>query len=327
MSSPHLVITPGEPAGIGPDICIALCQQPVAARLVFIADPKLLKQRAKQIGMPLNIISIDTAYHTPEHKPGSMAVFPMPCYADVQAGRLEKKNALYVINTINHAVDMTLSGQVDALITGPVHKGIINEAGIAFTGHTQWIAQRTKTAQAVMLLTGPNLRVALVTTHIPLKAVASSLNQTLLESVLRICHHDLQTKLHIENPRMRVCGLNPHAGEAGYLGHEEIEIIIPVLTRLRQAGFQLQGPVAADTAFLPQTLGDTDVIVAMYHDQGLAVLKHRHFDQAVNITLGLPIIRTCVDHGTAIELAGSNQASASSLQAAVQTATQMVKAG
>jgi 4-hydroxythreonine-4-phosphate dehydrogenase len=245
--------------------------------------------------------------------------------APVTAGRLDPANSSYVLATLERAVSGCLNGEFDALVTGPVHKGAINDAGIAFTGHTEFLAKRANAPQVVMLLVAGDLRVALATTHLPLAEVPRALTRAHLRAVLTTLHSELQTKLHILKPRILVCGLNPHAGEGGYLGREEREVIEPVLTELRAAGMNLRGPVPADTAFIPSQLADADVVLAMYHDQGLPVLKHHGFGEAVNVTLGLPFIRTSVDHGTALERAGSGPIDHGSLRAAVEMAFTMVK--
>jgi len=320
---PRLIITTGEPAGIGPDICIQLAQHRVAARLMFVADPDLIKQRADQLGAPVQIRSYTDNQEIPDHQAGHFPLIPITCHAPVIAGELDKANAFYVTQTLDHAVDLLKNKQFDALVTAPVHKGIINDAGITFPGHTEWLAARTKAMLPVMMLASNNLRVALVTTHLPLQQVSQAITESRLESVIRILHQDLIDKFHIQSPRIRVCGLNPHAGEDGHLGKEEINTIEPVMNQLINEGLKLQGPVPADTAFLSGSLQDTDAILAMYHDQGLPVLKYSDFDHAVNVTLGLPIIRTSVDHGTALELAGAGKASPSSLIAAVNMAIEM----
>jgi 4-hydroxythreonine-4-phosphate dehydrogenase len=320
----RLVVTTGEPAGIGPDICIQLVQQTINTRLAFIADPQLIEQRARQLGLEINLIRLASEDNVPQHRSGDFPFYPVSCPEAVEAGKLNKNNAPYVLQLLDHAVDRLNSQQADAVITAPVHKGIINDAGIAFTGHTEWFARRTHADLPVMMLATANIRVALATTHLPLQQVSKAITPGLLTSVIRILHHDLIHKFNIEYPRIRVCGLNPHAGENGHLGKEEIETIQPVLEQLRQQGIKLEGPVPADTAFLPDSLPDTDVILAMYHDQGLPVLKYSDFDHAVNITLGLPIIRVSVDHGTALELAGSGKANHTSLLAAIEMANSML---
>ena len=312
---PVLVLTPGEPAGIGPDLVASL----PAARdfdCVIVADPQVLTQRAQQLGHPAEFRQWPG--HGREHP--ATYLLAMPCAHPVVPGKLDAANSPYVLNCLRRAVQGCLNGEFNALVTGPVHKGIINDAGIAFTGHTEFLAAESNTPQVVMMLATQDLRVALVTTHLPLAEVARAITQPHLEQVVRILHADLKTKFGIENPRIRVCGLNPHAGESGHLGREEIEVIEPVLARLRTAGYRLEGPVPADTAFLPTTLKDTDAVLAMYHDQGLPVLKHHDFAHAINITLGLPFVRTSVDHGTALELAGGGHADRTSLDTAIAVA-------
>lgn len=319
----RLALTPGEPAGIGPDVCVQLAQRPQTAELVAFADPTLLEQRARWLGLPLRLREYQPG--TPPRLPaaGELAVSAIPLAVPCVAGRLTTENAAYVLATLTAATDATLRGECAALVTGPVHKGILNAGGFAFTGHTEWLAQATGAARPVMLLAHAGLRVALATTHLPLRAVPDAITAELLEEVLRILDHALRRHFGLTAPRILVTGLNPHAGEDGHLGHEEIEIIIPALERLRGQGLRLTGPVPADTAFLPRRLAQHDAVLALYHDQGLAVLKHAAFDQAVNITLGLPLIRCSVDHGTALELAGTGRASARSLQAAVNLALRM----
>ncbi len=325
MSLPRLVITPGEPAGIGPDICLQLVQQEIPAELVFITDPEVLKSRAQLLGLNTDIQTLSSVTDATPHQLNTLNVLSVTCPEAVEIGSLNPLNASFVTNTLDTAIDMVHSGKADAIVTAPVHKGIINDAGIPFSGHTEWLAERTNASKPVMMLANNDLRVALATTHLPLKDISNAITSDLLEEIITIIHDDLQSKFHIIEPRIRVCGLNPHAGEDGHLGREEIDTIIPVLQRLRQQGFNLQGPVPADTAFLPDTLNGADAILAMYHDQGLPVLKYSGFETAVNITLGLPIIRTSVDHGTALELAGTGKANVSSLRAAVDTAIEMAR--
>ena len=319
----RLVITTGEPAGIGPDVCIQLAQESIGARLVFLADEHVIQQRANQLGLPIDILRLKPDDAIPQHQAGEFPVIHVDCAEPVSAGELNPDNASYVIRTLQLATDMLLGGQADALVTAPVHKGIINDADIPFSGHTEWLAERTGAELPVMMLATPEMKVALVTTHLPLHEVSAAITSTRLEAVIRVLHHDLMDKFHMKAPRIRVCGLNPHAGEGGHLGKEESEIIQPVLHNLRAEGYSLEGPVPADTAFLPHGLSETDVILAMYHDQGLPVLKYSGFEQAVNITLGLPIIRVSVDHGTALELAGSGKSDASSLKSAISMAVGM----
>ncbi len=323
-ASQRIAITPGEPAGIGPDLLIQLVQHPQPQQLVAIADPELLQQRARQLALPLTLIPHDPTNPPVSPTPvGQLAILPLAMAKPATAGQLDAANAPYVLACLRRAVSGCQAGEFAALVTGPVHKGIINEAGLPFTGHTEYLAELTDTARVVMLLTAPGLRVALATTHLPLRQVADAITQDSLRTTLKILHQDLRCRFGIKQPRIVVLGLNPHAGEGGHLGREEIEILCPVINELRDTGMTLTGPLAADTAFNPQQLAQTDAYLAMYHDQGLPVLKHYGFGQAINVTLGLPIIRTSVDHGTALELAGKGQAQTSSLEAAIATAVEM----
>lgn len=322
-SLPILALTAGEPGGIGPDLCVQIAQQALPCQLVAIADCELLRERAQTLQLPL---AISDAQFPLAAKPqaGHLYVQHVPLKAAAKPGVLNSENASYVLETLKAAADGCQRGVFDAMVTAPVHKGVINEAGIAFTGHTEFLAELTD-SQVVMMLVGGNMRVTLATTHLPLKEVAAAITQERLISKLRIIHHDLITRFGIENPRIVVTGLNPHAGESGHMGREEIDVIIPVLNQLRNEGMNLLGPLPADTLFNPSQLENYDCIFAMYHDQGLPVLKHASFGGGVNVTLGLPIIRTSVDHGTALDLAGTGQASAGSLQAAIEMAIQLVK--
>ena len=318
---PIIALTPGEPAGIGPDIALALAQRPLACDLVLIADPALLAARAAQLRLPF-------APGTWPRRAGdgtAVSILPVTTAHPVNAGQLDPANSAYVIECLRRAVRGCLSGEFDALVTGPVHKGAINDAGIAFTGHTEFLAAESGAAQVVMMLAAPGLRVALATTHLPLSAVSRAITRAHLTRVLEILHTGLRAQLGIADPVILVCGLNPHAGESGHLGREEIDVIEPVLATLRARGMRLRGPAPADTAFLPEALAGVDAVLAMYHDQGLPVLKRHDFAHAVNITLGLPFVRTSVDHGTALELAGSGRADTSSLRAALEAALNMVK--
>lgn len=322
--TPHCIaITPGEPAGIGPDLLIQLVQQPQAQQLVAIADPELLRQRAEQLNLPLTLVPHDPSQQPAPTPVAQLAIVPVSIPSPVTPGQLETANAPYVLECLRRAVSGCQVGEFAALVTGPVHKGIINDAGLPFTGHTEYLAELTDTARVVMLLAAPGLRVALATTHLPLRKVADAISRENLRTALTILDQELRQRFGITRPRISVLGLNPHAGEGGHLGREEIEIIIPVINELREAGMALHGPLPADTAFSPEQLEQTDVFLAMYHDQGLPVLKHYGFGQAVNVTLGLPFIRTSVDHGTALELAGKGQARTSSLEAAIATAAEM----
>ncbi len=319
-------MTAGEPAGIGPDLCVLLAQQPQAENLVVIASAALLEQRARQLGLPWRSVPF-TAGCKPAFAPGTLPVIDVPLAAAVTAGRLDSANASYVLRTLEVAIDGCMSGRFDAMVTAPVHKGIINDAGIAFTGHTEFLAERTRTPHVVMLLVGGGLRVALATTHVAVKDIARQITPGSLERTLRVLHRDLTTRFGIAAPRIAVAGLNPHAGETGHLGREEIDVIIPLLERLRHEGMQLTGPLPADTLFSPQRLRNFDCVLAMYHDQGLPVLKYASFGSGVNITLGLPIVRTSVDHGTALDLAGTGNADIGSLQSAIELAAALARPG
>jgi 4-hydroxythreonine-4-phosphate dehydrogenase len=318
---PIIALTPGEPAGIGPDVAMAFAQQPLDGDLVLIADPVLLADRAAQLGLSFT----PATWRGQGGDRPAVYVLPVATAHPVLAGRLDPANSAYVIACLKRAVQGCLNGEFDALVTGPVHKGAINDAGIPFTGHTEFLAAEAGTVQVVMMLAAPGLRVALATTHLPLSDVSRAITRAHLTGVLRILHADLRAKFGLPDPQILVCGLNPHAGEGGHLGREEIEVIEPVLSQLRSEGYRLRGPVPADTAFIPANLAGVDAVLAMYHDQGLPVLKAHDFAHAINITLGLPFVRTSVDHGTALELAGSGRADPSSLRAAVETALRMIK--
>lgn len=320
----RLALTPGEPAGIGPDLCVQLAQEDLPVELVAVADPELLAQRARQLGLPLNISNVDTSQAPSAHRAGQLKVLPVALQASVNPGELNPANSSYVLNTLDEALEGCLQGRFHGLLTGPVHKSVINEAGIHFTGHTEYLAQGSG-GYPVMMLATEGLRVALATTHLPLSKVPEAITTDSLSTVLEVLHQDLEKRLGISNPNILVCGLNPHAGENGHLGREEQEVIIPVLNKYRERGWRLQGPLPADTLFIPDRLAKADAVLAMYHDQGLPVLKHMGFGQAVNITLGLPIIRTSVDHGTALQLAGSGQARTDSLRYALQVAVEMME--
>ncbi len=317
-----LAFTPGDPAGIGPDLAVMLAQEPAAdASIVAIADPDMLAQRAALLGLPFTPLGAGKT----AKNPGEMAVLSVKTAAWAVPGQLDTANAEYVLQTLHRAVDGCMSGEFAALVTGPVHKGVINEAGVPFTGHTELLAKRSGARQVVMMLATRELRVPLVTTHLPLRDVADAITPELLESVIRILHDDLKNRFGLASPRIDVCGLNPHAGEGGHLGMEEIKVIEPVLAKLRGEGIDLRGPLPADTAFAQHRIPESDAILAMYHDQGLPVLKHAGFGRAVNITLGLPFVRTSVDHGTALDLAGTGRADMGSLREAVATALEMVR--
>ena len=317
---PTLCITSGEPAGIGPDLCLMLAAQQFAARLVVIADRDLLAQRALQLNLPLQLAEYGTSA---AFAPGFITVLHVPLQAPARAGKLDPANAQYVLAMLERASAGCLSGEFAAMVTAPLHKGVINDAGVPFSGHTEWLAERTNTDLVVMMLVGGGMRVALATTHLPLREVPDAITRDGLMRVIRILHHDLQRKFGLPQPRILVAGLNPHAGEGGHMGREEIDVIEPVLQHLRDQGLNLIGPLPADTLFNPAQLQRGDAVLAMYHDQGLPVLKHASFGAGVNVTLGLPIIRTSVDHGTALDLAGSGNIDSGSLAAAINLAIEL----
>jgi 4-hydroxythreonine-4-phosphate dehydrogenase len=319
----RIALTAGEPAGIGVDLCIQLAQHPtLECEIVVLADVELLEQRAKHLHLPLTIRLYDPHLPAVSSAAGELCVLPISLAHSAQAGILNKANSGYVLALLDRATQGCISGEFSAMVTAPVHKGIINEAGMPFTGHTEYIANITQ-GHPVMMLATEGLRVALVTTHLPLSKVSEAITPDTLESVIRILHHDLIVRFGIAQPTILVCGLNPHAGENGYLGSEEIDVIDPVLEKLRAEGMNLQGALPADSLFTPKYLNDADAVLAMYHDQGLPVLKYKGFGNAVNITLGLPIIRTSVDHGTALDIAGSGRSDIGRLQYAVKTALTM----
>lgn len=359
--NPVIALTVGEPAGIGPDLAILLAQQPRRQRIIAITDRELLRQRARRLQLPLEIHEVDALAAAGDSVPlqhtipdsasismtareteslaegdadldaaGHLHVLHVPVEREVECARLDPANAAHVLRTLDIAIDGCLQGRFAAMVTAPLHKGVINDAGIAFTGHTEYLAERTGGTPVMMLATetanGP-LRVALATTHLPLARVPEALDEQQLESTLRILHEDLQNRFGLTRPHILVAGLNPHAGEGGHMGREEIDIIEPVLRRLRQQGLHLSGPLPADTLFTPQHLNTADAVMAMFHDQGLPVLKYAGFGQAVNVTLGLPVIRTSVDHGTALDKAGSGNISSGSLHAALELAGRLIASG
>ncbi|WP_445368011.1 4-hydroxythreonine-4-phosphate dehydrogenase PdxA [Methylomonas sp. BW4-1] len=323
MSIPRIALTPGEPSGVGPDLCIQLAQQEQTCQLIAIADPELLQQRAQQLDLPLTIQLFNIDHAATKQSAGTLTVLPISLSEPAVCGRLNPINSRYVLETIRQATLGCMSGVFAAMVTGPVHKGVINDTGIPFSGHTEFIAELTG-GSPVMMLATPGLRVALATTHLPLSEVSAAITSDALATVIRLLDRDLRQRFNITDPKILVCGLNPHAGESGHLGREEIEIIEPTLERLRCEGIHLYGPLPADTLFTPKYLETADAVLAMYHDQGLPVLKYKGFGQAVNITLGLPIVRTSVDHGTALELAGTGKANLGSLRFALQTALDMI---
>ncbi|MBV1927983.1 MAG: 4-hydroxythreonine-4-phosphate dehydrogenase PdxA [Gammaproteobacteria bacterium] len=320
----RLAVTPGEPAGIGPDLLIQLVQKGSPHELVAIADPQLLKDRARQLGLKL---VLRPATDTPRPLlPGELGIEPSELAVTTTPGQANPENAPAVIEALDKAIAGCLANTYSALITGPINKAVINDAGLPFSGHTEYLADQSGTPHVVMMLATEGLRVALATTHLPLSKVAGAITSELLETCLRILQSELINKFAIQNPRILICGLNPHAGENGHLGQEEITTITPLLKKLNAEGFNLIGPLPADSLFTPQHLNNADAVLAMYHDQGLPVLKYQGFSKAVNITLGLPFIRTSVDHGTALDLAGTGKASTGSLAYAIKCAAQLASA-
>lgn len=321
---PILALTPGEPAGVGPECTIRLALEHPELRLLVVADPSLLSDAAKSLGQPVNIVH----WHPGQQvKPQQINCYPVPLATRVVPGTVNPANSAYVVQTLKTAVRLVQDGHADAIVTAPVHKAVINDAGIPFSGHTELLAELAGLEKVVMMLAADSLRVALVTTHLPLREVADAINIDNVSETIRITDQALRNQFGIENPVIQVLGLNPHAGEGGHLGHEDDNIIKPAMALCAADGIQLLGPVPADTAFTPPRLANCNAVIAMYHDQGLPVLKHVGFGHAVNITLGLPFIRTSVDHGTALDIAGQNRADASSLYAAVQCAQNMCLAG
>jgi len=321
---PVIAITPGEPAGIGPDLAIQTAAEELNCNRVYFADPDLLKSRADDLNIDVKIHILSSLEQLPEPEKNTLLVWPVKLASSVKPGKLDKDNAHYVLKCIKLAVESQQNQHTHALMTGPIHKGIINEAGIHFSGHTEYLAELSSGSPVMMLAAeAEKLRVALVTTHLPLSRVSEAINSENLHLVISILHKDLQQKYGINEPHILVCGLNPHAGENGHMGMEEIEIISPVLEKLRQKGLNITGPLPADTLFTPKYLHDADVVLAMYHDQGLPVLKHVGFGHAINITLGLSIIRTSVDHGTALDLAATSKADTGSYIAALETAVKL----
>jgi 4-hydroxythreonine-4-phosphate dehydrogenase len=316
---PLIAVTAGEPAGIGPDLCVQLARRRLPARVVVVADRGLLQERARRLGVPLKVADYRAAGSTPLTA-RALQVLHVPLARPAIAGRLDPANSRYVLRTLELAADGCRDGEFDAMVTAPLQKSVINEAGIAFSGHTEFLAAYTGAEHVVMMLTGGGMRVALATTHLALKDVARNITSDSLERTLRVLRRDLKARFALPRPRIVVAGLNPHAGESGFLGNEETAIIVPVLEKLRREGFALTGPLPADTLFNPKRLKNWDCVLVMYHDQGLPVLKYASFGAGVNVTLGLPIIRTSVDHGTALDLAGTGRAEVGSLLEALKLA-------
>lgn len=327
MTLPRIILTSGEPAGIGPDLCIQIAARSWPCDLVVAGDIELLRQRAQLLQSDIRISRVNDTAERSQAMAGQLRVLHRPVRSPVRIRQPDKDNARYVLDLLDTAADGCMNRQFDAMVTAPVQKSVVNEAGIAFSGHTEYLAERTKAPLPVMMLVTGGLRVALATTHLPLSAVSTAITSSLLKRVLRILDHDLRLQFQIAAPRIMVCGLNPHAGESGHLGREEIDTIAPALDALRAEGLALIGPVPADTAFTPRQLEQADAVLAMYHDQGLPVLKYAGFGDAVNVTLGLPIIRTSVDHGTALSLAGSGKADPGSLIAALELAISLSQHG
>lgn len=319
----RIVITPGEPAGVGPDLMINLAQKSWPAQIVVVSSAQLLEERAKLLDLPLTLKVYDESLPVETHTPGTLFIIPVDLAEPCIPGQLNANNGAYVVETLRMACEMNMNDNFDALVTGPVHKGLINKAGIPFSGHTEYFAHQAGCSDVVMMLATPGLRVALATTHIPLAYVSRAITFERLEKVTRILNNDLITKFGIEKPTIYACGINPHAGEDGHLGREEIDVMQPAFASLRAEGINIIGPLPADTIFQEKYLNDADVILAMYHDQGLPVLKYKGFGSSVNITLGLPFIRTSVDHGTALEIAGSNQVDSGSIFEAMNAAISM----
>ena len=324
MKQHRVVITPGEPAGIGPDLVVQLAQRSWPVELVVCADATLLQDRAALLGLPLTLIPYVEGQQPAPQQAGTLTLLSVPLRTPVIPGQLSTENGHYVVETLARACDGCLKGEFAALITGPVHKGVINEAGIPFTGNTEFFEERSHSPKVVMMLATEEMRVALVTTHLPIKAIPDAITPELLREIIGILHHYLHTKFWIPQPHVLVCGLNPHAGEGGHMGTEEIDTIIPVLNEMRAKGMNLSGPLPADTLFQPKYLDNADAVLAMYHDQGLPVLKYQGFGRGVNITLGLPFIRTSVDHGTALDLAGQGKADVGSFITALNLAIKMI---
>lgn len=320
----RIVITPGEPAGVGPDVAIRIAACDFPAELTVVADPDVLITRAKQINFPLELIEFDEKKISP-HQKNILKIIPVSLKTHCTAGELNKENSSYVLQCLEIAAEFCQKKTFHALVTGPVHKGVINAAGIAFSGHTEFLAHFFQVKKSVMLFVADNMKVALLTTHLPLKEVPAHITQDLLIETIQILNQDLKKLFGVAQPIIAVCGLNPHAGEMGHLGREEIDVIIPALKNCMKKNIRVTGPLPADTAFIPQQLKTVDAVLAMYHDQALPVVKHHGIEHAVNVTLGLPIVRTSVDHGTALSLAGTDQVNCQSLEKAILLACKITE--
>ena len=323
VALPRIVITAGEPAGVGPDILLKAALRPHQAQLVAVGCAEVLTARAAQLKLDIRLTPYTSTNSVTPHHAGVLPLINIPTKQGVCAGTADKNNASHVLAMIDQAVALCTAGECHAMVTGPVQKSVINEAGTPFSGHTEYLSEATNTSEVVMLLASDRFRVALATTHLPLSQVPLAITREVLTNKLIVINHDFKKNFGIAQPRITVLGLNPHAGEGGYLGSEELDIIEPACDALRRQGLSIAGPVPADSAFIPDARANTDVYLAMYHDQGLPVLKSEGFENAVNVTLGLPFIRTSVDHGTALTLAGTGSASARSLEAAIQSAIQL----
>jgi 4-hydroxythreonine-4-phosphate dehydrogenase len=321
---PLVAVTAGEPAGIGPDLCIQLVAQSLPVPVVIIADRDLLLERAHLLGLDVKIVDFDAAKNRRANA-GELLVRHVPLETAVTPGTLDQRNSRYVLQTLEVAADGCVDGTFAAMATAPVNKAVINDAGIAFTGHTEFLADRTRTPRVVMMLVGGGMRVALATTHLALRDVPAAITRQSVQETLAILRKDLVERFGVAHPRVLVAGLNPHAGESGHLGREEIDVIEPALEEMRKAGHDVIGPLPADTLFHPDRLREADAVLAMYHDQGLPVLKHASFGSGVNVTLGLPIVRTSVDHGTALDLVGTGRADVGSLVAAITLAGELAQ--
>jgi 4-hydroxythreonine-4-phosphate dehydrogenase len=324
--TPRIALTSGEPAGIGPELCLALAREQLPCELVCLGDRSLLEERSGSLGLGVALDDWQPGATRVAHVPARLPLLHLPLAAPSLPGKADPANSAYVLALLDRAIDGGLAGQFDAIVTAPVHKGVINDAGIAFSGHTEYLGARTHSARAVMLLVAGELRVALATTHLPLRAVSTALSVDSLCETAAILAGELEKSFGVHAPRIAVCGLNPHAGEGGHLGDEELRVIGPAIERMRAAGLRVSGPLPADTVFVPATLAGFDAVLTMYHDQGLPVVKHAAFEQAVNVTLGLPLVRTSPDHGTAFDLAGSGRADCRSLLAAVRLAARLAAA-
>lgn len=316
----RIIVTTGEPAGIGPDVVLEAAQKKWEQQIVTVGDRGLLEDRAAQLGLTITFLPFNTIDPPCAHTPGVLSLIDIPLNVPCRAGQLNSGNASYVMAQLEIAAESCLRGDFTAMVTAPVHKSVINAAGIPFSGHTEFIGEMSGNSKPVMLLIAQNLRVAIATTHHPLRAVPNLIDSRLIQETLEVLHRDLEKRFDISNPRLTVLGLNPHAGEGGYMGHEEIQEIAPACDAVRKKGCDVMGPISADTAFTPDIRSKTDAYLAMYHDQGLPVLKALGFEAATNVTLGLPFVRTSVDHGTAIDLAGTGLAKASSMETAIKTA-------